>query len=325
MRLTRALAGAAAAILAAACAFAAGAPASSAPSAGCPPVPDASAARIAAAPPVDRGLLWKISRDGHASYLYGTLHIGRPEWTTLGPRVGEALASADVVGLELDVTDPGILARLAGALMSDRHTPALPPALAARLEAQARAACVDPAAFAKLRPEMRAVTVALAGGRRFGLDPAYAIDGALAALGHRQDKSVRSIETPELQAALLVSDDPAEVARSVAEVLAEMERSDYAEQLRRLADDWRRGDLDDLSRYARWCGCMDTPAQRADFARMVDDRNAAMAARIAQWHDEGRSVFAAVGSLHMIGPVGLPVLLRARGFEVERVEFGGRR
>jgi len=47
-----------------------------------------------------------------------------------------------------------------------------------------------------------------------------------------------------------------------------------------------------------------------------------MAARIAEWHAEGRSLFVAVGSLHMTGPLGLPALLREKGFELERVDFG---
>ena len=33
-------------------------------------------------------------------------------------------------------------------------------------------------------------------------------------------------------------------------------------------------------------------------------------------------MFAAVGSLHMIGPNGLPALLRQRGYGVEQVRFG---
>jgi uncharacterized protein YbaP (TraB family) len=300
-------------------------PTASAPAADCPPAPAVDAAAIAAAPAVDRGLLWKVTRDGRSSWLYGTIHIARPAWLRPGPTVQGAIEAADTMGVELDVTDPDIVGRLARALARGPRTPALPPALEARLDAQARAECLDPAALAGLRPEMRAVTIALLGGRRFGLDPAFAIDGALAAIGHRLGKAVRSIETPELQAALLVSDDPAEAARSVGEVLDEMAHADYAAQLPRLAGDWERGDFADLSAYARWCGCLETPDQRADFARLVDDRNVAMADWIARRHAEGHRVFAAVGSLHMVGDAGLPALLRARGFEVQRVDFAGKR
>ena len=104
-------------------------------------------------------------------------------------------------------------------------------------------------------------------------------------------------------------------------MLDEMEGGKGAALLQRLAGDWRRGDLDDLDAYASWCGCLRTAEQRADFAKLVDERNPPMADRIVQWHDEGRVLFVAVGSLHMIGPAGLPALLKARGFAVERVAF----
>ena len=123
--------------------------------------------------------------------------------------------------------------------------PALPPPLAARLRAQMAAACVDPATLAGLRPEMRAVTVEVMAGRRLGLQPAYGIDIFLAQLARQMHKVVHSLETPEAQAALLVSDDPAETARTVDGLLDELVAGHSERILGRLADAWRRGDLAD--------------------------------------------------------------------------------
>jgi uncharacterized protein YbaP (TraB family) len=223
--------------------------------------------------------------------------------------------------LELDPLDPQVLARFQRVIMRKPGSPELPPALAARLRAQATAACIAPAALEGLRPEMRAVTIELMAGRRLGLQPDSGIDLFLARLARRLDKPVRALETPELQAALLVSDDPRETARTVADLLDELESGRAPHILARLAEDWRAGRLEDMASYADWCRCMDTPAQRADFAKLIDARNPAMAARIAQWHAEGRAQFVAVGSLHMTGPLGLPALLREKGFDVERVDF----
>ena len=269
----------------------------------------------------DSGFLWKATKDGRTSWLYGTIHVAQRDWRYPGPHVLAAIKASDAVVLELDADDPDTVTRLQRLLARKPGAPELPPALAARLRAQMAEACIAPTVLDGLRPEMRAVTVEILGGRRLGLQPDYGIDRYLAELARSLGKPVRALETPELQASLLVSDDPRETQRSVADLLDELESGRAPGILGRLADDWRTGKLDDLSAYADWCGCLDTPAQRADFARLIDARNPAMAARIAEWHAAGRALFVAVGSLHMTGSIGLPALLREKGFEVERVEF----
>src|SRR5882724_5290074 len=53
----------------------------------------------------DRGFLWRISKDGRTSYLYGTIHVGRVAWMFPGPVLTDALRASDVVALELDLSD----------------------------------------------------------------------------------------------------------------------------------------------------------------------------------------------------------------------------
>jgi len=270
----------------------------------------------------DSGLLWKATRNGRSVYLYGTIHVAKMAWMFPGPQVTKAVMASDVIALELDPADPQIVARLQKAILSRPGTPTLPPALQRRLEARMAAACVAPATLAAMRPEMQAISLEVLEGRDLGLYPDYGIDVFLAGMGHGMNKPVRSLETPESQAALLVSDDPAETARAVGELLDELESGKGPKLLQRLAGDWRRGDLADLDTYASWCECLDTPQQKADFAKLVDARNPLMADKVVQWHAEGKSLFVAVGSLHLLGRMGLPELLKARGFQVERVAFG---
>ena len=80
-----------------------------APAAACPPAVVSTSAADGAdgrGAPRDRGLLWRITRDGHSSYLYGTLHVGKPAWQRLGPQVAAALRASDVLALEVDPGDP---------------------------------------------------------------------------------------------------------------------------------------------------------------------------------------------------------------------------
>ena len=282
-------------------------------------MPTREAALAAMRDATDHGPLWKATKDGRTVYLYGTIHVARASWMYPGPHVLRAVQASDVIALELDLTDPDILARLQKAILRTPESPVLPEALQQRLLASMAAACVAPAALATMRPEMQATTLEVMQGRSFGLYAEYGIDMFLAGLGRGLKKPLRSLETPESQSALLVSDDPAETARAVGAVLDELDGGKAPAMLKRLAADWERGDVDDMAAYASWCGCMDTPEQRADFDKLILERNPLMADKIVQWHGEGTSLFVAVGTLHMVGPVGLPTLLKARGFQVERV------
>ncbi|MFO0123823.1 MAG: TraB/GumN family protein, partial [Inhella sp.] len=54
----------------------------------------------------DRGALWRISKDGRTSYLYGTLHVGQMAWAFPGPKLMQALRETQVLAVEVDNTAP---------------------------------------------------------------------------------------------------------------------------------------------------------------------------------------------------------------------------
>ena len=289
----------------------------------CPPMPQPPSAEQASAgvrDAQDHGFLWRVRQGGHVSYLYGTVHVAKREWMVPGPAVIAALAAIDTVALELDMLDPEVQRRLAQGIAAAPRTP-LPETLRLRLAQQADAACLPPGALAGLGPELQIATLASLVGRRDGLDPAYGIDAVLAGWGHASGKTVVSLETPELQLAALQMANPAETLEFIDSSLAEIESGRAAPALRRIAKVWADADLETLTQYASWCDCLRTPAERATMARLLDERNPALARSIETLHRRGRHVFAAVGSLHMIGPLGLPALLARHGFEVERVRF----
>ena len=292
----------------------------------------AAAAAASAAP--DRGFLWRIRKDGRDAYLYGTLHVGQPDWRTPGPRVAQALAASDTLALELDPLDADVLRRLERGVAA-RPERTLAPALTQRIERLARAECLPARALSGLIPEIQIAALMSLLARREGLDSAYGIDMLLARWGHAEAKTVVSLETPELQLRVMqnlpasasapvasraeLARRRAELQRSVASTLDAIEAGRARVLLARIAQVWSTGDLAGLLAYADWCECMDTPAQRAEMARTLDARNPALADAIAALHRRGQHVFAAVGSLHLIGPLGLPALLAQRGFQVERL------
>ena len=268
----------------------------------------------------DHGFLWRISKGGRTSFLFGTVHVARLEWMFAGPRVVQALRASDTVALELDPLDPEVQRRLVEALRA-APAPELPAPLKQRLLRQMQAECLVPDALAGLSPEMQVATLITLSARRDGLDPAYGIDLFLAGYGHGAQKTVVSLETPELQAQALRM-PTAQASLDVLEAgLSELEAGHARPSLNRIAQVWADADHAALAGYDEWCECRDTAADREAMKRLLDDRNPALAETIDHLHAGGKAVFAAVGSLHMVGPLGLPTLLAQRGYRVERVDF----
>lgn len=311
------------AVLAALLPLAAAQAADPAPNALCPPAAEPlTAERLAAGMSAakDHGFIWRLSKGGRVSYLYGTIHAARSEWMFPGPTLVNALRESDTLALELDVLDPDVQRRLVASIVA-RRGEALPPELTRRIERQIKAECIDAEAFAKFAPEFQVASLSVMAARRDGLDPANAIDLVLAAVAREFGKPVASLETPEMQIQALLMPTQAETIEFVKSGLDDLESGRARPMLKRIAKVWTDGDYAELSRYERWCDCVGTATERAAMKRLLDDRNPSIAAAIDNLHTSGQRVFAAVGSLHMIGPNGLPALLRKRGYKVEQGDF----
>ncbi|GGH60013.1 TraB/GumN family protein [Comamonas phosphati] len=268
----------------------------------------------------NHGLLWRVRHEGRTSWLYGTIHVGKLEWLMPGPDVVRAVKAADSLALELDVTSPEVLQQLGDGLRARPDAAALPAALAQRLAQQRKAACADDS-VAAMRPEAQLMALQALVGRSHGLDPAYGIDLMLAGAVRAMGKPVTGLETPAIQLRELFSDDPAVIEQSLDDGLGQLENGRSLAMTDTLALLWEKGDADKLASFTSWCDCLNTESERAEYRRIVEGRNSGMVEGILGLMAQGRTVFAAVGALHLIGPQGLPALLAARGYEVERVRW----
>ena len=285
----------------------------------CPPQASHSTALMAQAREhaTDRGFLWRIRRDGHTSFLYGTLHLGRAEWFSPGPSVRTALDHADVVALEVDMSAPEVQKTVQAVVSGPAHK--LPRELNQRLERRWLAECLPLAQLHVGPPELKALALTLLIGRRDGFDPAYSAEAMLTLAAHERRLPLQSLESMALQLALLTAANKEQANEAVAATLRQLDSGLSRSVLKRLANAWAQNDLGVLETYAAWCDCVKTDHERADMKRMLDDRNPGLADAIEGLHAKGARVFAAVGALHMAGPQALPRLLADRGFEVERL------
>lgn len=283
----------------------------------CPPqatTPTPQQLQAARAQARDRGALWRIERDGRVSWLYGTLHLGKLEWAMPGPQVTRALLAVDAVALEINVSDPDVVAQ-----MTQAAPPAIPVDLQARLAKQAAAACVPADALSAFPLLLQVLALSGLDARWVGLDPAYGVEHVLAGFATGRKLPLLELETAALQMQALVPAKPEEAQRVVETSLEQLESGLTRRVLARLGQAWADGDLETVANYEAWCECVTDELDRAASRRVNDDRNPHMADRIAELHQGGQRLFAAIGLLHMTGPQAVPRLLAERGFAVERV------
>ena len=288
----------------------------------CPPaagVPTPEQIRTAMLTARDRGALWRFTRDGRHGYLYGTIHVGKPEWAMPGRAVFGALHDAETIVLEADPLDATFRAGVT-APAGPHEAPPLPPPLARRLREQATRTCASWERLRTMPPMMIAATLTMLDAAWEGFFAEYASEMVLAGYARGANKPIATLETTAIQRAAINGGLPAEQLASVDILVTGLEQGTTRKELVTVANAWARGDLDDLRR-----ALVDvSPAERAGVERLVVPRNPAMADRIAELHADGRRAFVAVGILHMVGDAGLPRLLRQRGFTVERIAFGDR-
>ena len=285
----------------------------------CPPTAQFDQAVFAKAAQMarNRGFLWRIERDGHASYLYGTLHVGKAEWMAAGPDLREALGAVDTVALEVDMTSEASK-RLMQAVYS-RPSRVVPEALRGRLARLWAAECLPAAQLGRGPVELQATALTVLQGRRQGFDPSYASERLLTMVASGRQLPLASLESLASQLDLLMAPSDAEAAELVSSMLDQLEKPQSRAMQQKLALAWERNDLALLADYQQWCDCVHTERERAAMRQLLDDRNPGLADGVERLHASGQRVLAAVGALHMTGPMALPRLMAARGFTVERL------
>ena len=269
----------------------------------------------------DRGFLWRLTKGDHSSYLYGTIHMARLEWAFPGPKTVKALREVDTVALEVDPLDPKTRQVLSSGMRAAPAQVELPPALKERIERRMAVECVPPETFEKLAPALQVMALTFIAGRREGLELAYGIDGVLAGFGRAAKKKIVALETTDTQLRAGRAMTGGGSVASLEKALDELESGRAAANLARLATAWAEADLAQIQQSDAIAEEPDSATARALMAQVLDDRNRGMATAIDALHGAGSKVFAAVGFLHMVGPLGLPSLMAEKGYQVEAIKL----
>lgn len=241
--------------------------------AACPPtaeVPDSEEIQAAVRFAKDRGFLWRLRRDGHESYLYGTLHIGRLAWAMPGPTMRTALRATDTLAVELDISDPQALSPLTQMAPLD---PPLSAALQQRLDEQIRAACLPEGTLSGMHPLLQVTTLEALAGRWDDLYLEFGQEVVLLGMAHSDGRSVAALETAEEQLAAIIPSDAGDIVPTIEKILAQFEGNEIVPILHKTAAAWSESDIVVLEHYEDWCNCVHDDQERSYMRNLVQERN----------------------------------------------------
>jgi uncharacterized protein YbaP (TraB family) len=267
--------------------------------------------------------LWLVKNDHTQIYLFGTLHAlgAKTVWRT--PAYDQAYARAGVVWFEaaLDGADPAAVGDLVARYGVDPDRPLsqkLAPAALAQLRQETDVARID-----HYRPWVAALMLSMQPMLQHGASVESGPDLTMIHVARGGAKSVRVFETLEDQARIFAGlSEPAELLYLTDVIHERAQRPRLTIPLRPSPETLERAWLDgDLVRLGS--GLVD--GMRTEnpglYDALLKRRNRAWAEALAREMDQGSGVeLVNVGALHMVGEDGLPALMKARGYEVVRVQ-----
>jgi len=261
--------------------------------------------------------MWRVSDADSQVYLFGTLHALQPGQAWRTPLYDAVLARAGTVWFEADLQsgDPDTLRLLVRRYGVDPDRPLSRKLAPSDLGALARQ--TDLARVDHLRPWAAALMLSMQPALARGASVDKGADVTITRAARAESKRIRTFETLEDQARMFASLPEDSEVRYLADVVRERSRGPRLRlpfKPASLEDAWAGGSLGD-AHIADMRS--ENPALYDVFLRR---RNEAWADRIAEGMAGSGVELVNVGALHLVGPDGLPALLAARGFRVERVQ-----
>ena len=268
-----------------------------------------------------RGFLYEIRKGNQASLLFGTIHVGRPEFYPLPAARLARLARADALVLEADISDVG---RAAEAMQkfamyppgADGLDKRLPPATLKRVEAALARNGLDPAPMMRLKPWMLGSVLSLLEAAQAGYAQTFAAETYLVGLAQAENRKILELEGIERQFALFENAPWSTQVAFLDEAIRAVESNEARREVDRIGRAWETGDTRALERLLSEMRAQTSVGARFTVETILVGRHPAMVRRIETLMADGRNYLFAVGSLHLVGPDGLVAMLRARGYTV---------
>lgn len=281
------------------------------------------AAVLAASPvsaQITKPFLWELTKEGKTVTLFGSLHVGKPDFYPVPESVIKRFEDSTVLAVEADVTQSETQqACLKLATTDEKLETMLSADDFAALSSYIKAANIPEAMVAKKKLWM--VNLALIGAElnQLGVDFARGLDIVFLREGRAAKKRVVEVEGGAQQCAALAGATPQETTAALSRFLAAVRQNRMEKRLDQMLIAYRAGDGLSLNKVVvEEFG--DSKEGMQAKQRIFDNRHPPMAERIESYFKSPEKHFVVIGVGHMFGDNNLLEALAKRGVTVKRVE-----
>ncbi len=263
--------------------------------------------------------LWTLSDEDTTLYIFGTVHLLRPDLDWRSDEMDSAFAEADTIVFEADVTSQAAASEMMkfisseGMLEGGQQLSSLLSELErAELQKALDHVGLPLGAIEPFRPWWAAVNLSVLQIKKEGFDPNSGVETVLGAEARAAGKSFAYLETIDEQLGRLANmptDVQVDFLVSSAESIEE-----GGDVLDTLVSEWVDGDVHGIGLL------MSNPDMMGSdevYEALLKSRNAVWVGKIEAMLDEPGTRLIAVGAGHLAGQDSVIEMLEAKGYEVE--------
>jgi uncharacterized protein YbaP (TraB family) len=264
--------------------------------------------------------MWRVKGTHGTLYLFGSVHVMKPNVVWENEKVKAALTSSDTLYLEIaNIDDTASAQPIILKFGIDKAHPLstkISKEDVTLLDAAAKTMGLPgEQAFEPMQPWLVSVTLSTLPLVKAGFDPASGIDMKLVTEAKGDQKAVKGFETMADQMHMIADVPMAEKVRMLHKDLVELDKS--AAQTIELVNAWERGDVEKIGKIDNDELAVKYPAE---YKRVVVDRNAKWVATLDGLLKDPATgtVFVVVGAAHLAGPDSVIRMLEKDGWKVAR-------
>jgi|ERR1043166_7707209 uncharacterized protein YbaP (TraB family) len=272
----------------------------------------------------EKTFLWKVTSGRGEVYLLGSMHMAKKDLYPLPKEIEEAFARSKFLVIEADEEKVG-QEKIQQMVMEkgmypegDTITKHLSKEAAKKLGEELGKSGASLEQVERFKPWLVGIMLSMQAMQKLGFEPDQGIDKHFIKEAKEKSREILEVESVEFQLNLLSSLTEEQGNKMLLQTLDEIETT--GKQMDKIIAAWKKGDAEEINKLIVTEPAAKHPEWKELQAKLLDDRNVGMTAKVEEYLKKDGPYFVVVGAGHLVGEKGVIRLLEQKKYKVEQIE-----